>query len=141
MAKKEKTTEVPSNEASSLDAATCVGPTQSISFTCIQSIASDIRKGQFTVVTLRKILLQLDAAVALLPGGNPNLGAAVMTLQNETQVARESNPKLEYANRLDMLAMRLPSPEEASTASLADDLLGSLIDTLIQLILQFYRSV
>ena len=128
--------------STAMDSATCVGPTQSLSFTCIQSIASDIRKGQFTVVTVRKILLQLDAALALLPAASPNFGMfAKQPVEVVAALEATTNEKLVLANQLDQLAMQLPSPEEASTASISEELIGALIDTLIQLVLKFYRSL
>lgn len=48
--------------------ASCVRPGESVSFECILSAINDIRGGNFGVLTVRKLMLQVDNALSNIAG-------------------------------------------------------------------------
>lgn len=62
------------NELSAVDP--CVDPGGEVSFACILSAVSDIRNGNFSVNTIRKLIRQVDNALAITAGDSGSVALA-----------------------------------------------------------------
>lgn len=60
----------------------CVNEPQDLSFPCIMSIVSDVRSGNITTETFRKVLKQVDNGLAKF--GKPD--ASILSIESEQEV-------------------------------------------------------